>query len=120
MDQEAANHTIKKSKLNWADKKAMCEQWKASGKTKSQFCKEQGIPLQTFWAWCDRLWPCPKKQSQLAKVIVVDKKNTAKEELNLTTVEMILPNQAIIRFKLPNQEIAMFVQEMCHANSIVR
>lgn len=112
------NTKIQKLKLTWDEKKALCEQWKKSGKSQNTFCKEQGIAPQTFWTWCQKLWP--QKKNQLARVLVVDKKNVEPEEQMHTMIEIALPNNGIIRFSLPINKIASLMQEICHANTIIR
>jgi hypothetical protein len=113
------HHTkIQKVKLTWEEKKSICEQWKKSGKSQNTFCKEQGIAPQTFWTWCKKLWP--KKQNQLTRVLVVDKKNLEQEEPIHTMIEIALPNNGIIRFSLPINKIASLMQEIFHANTIIR
>ena len=37
------------------------KQWEVSGKTKSEFCNELGIPLETFTHWVKKKYDEPKK-----------------------------------------------------------
>lgn len=116
------NHNNQMQKVNrtWEEKKILCEQWKVSGKSKAKFCKEQDIALQTFWTWCEKLWPKAKKQNQLARVLVVNEKKLEQDESKQTMVEIVLPNNGIIRFSLPINKIALLMQEIFHANTIIR
>lgn len=111
------NAKIQRIKLTWEEKKAICEQWKKSGKSQNTFCKEHDIAPQTFWTWCKKIWP--QKQNQLTRVLVVDKKNLGEEPIH-TMIEIALPNNGLIRFSLPINKIASLIQEICHANTIIR
>ena len=126
MMKEPSNHVAKKhsdiKKRTNEDKKVICEQWKVSGKSKSQFCRELGIPLPTFCAWCDKVWlPTKKKNQHFSPLHLVNKPVIKLEEKNdLTLIEISLPSQSVISFKLSIQNLVTFVREMCHAIATVR
>jgi hypothetical protein len=124
MNQTGVNQPIEKihdiKKLNWKGKRAICEQWKLSGKSKAQFCKEQRLSLQTFWGWCDRLWPrLNKKGRDLAPVRIINKNDLIKNT-SQATLEISLPNQSLIHCKLSIKQLALFIQELSHATSTIR
>ena len=97
-----SNRKVKKR--SWEEKKALCEQWKTSGKSKREFCRENNIPIASFFPWCDKLWPKPKKHTanllpvKLIKTPPVVPGNQAIQ----TEVELNLAEGGpTIRFKLP-------------------
>lgn len=106
----------------WDEKKALCEEWKSSGKTKSDFCKEHNIPLATFFRCCNRLWPVSKKaKSNILPVKIIN--NTpfiSSSSPQQTDIELILDNGAMIRFKLSIKNLVPFIQELSHAITTVR
>lgn len=101
----------------WEEKKALCEEWKKSVKTKSKFCKEHAIPLATFFPWCNRLWPVTKKER--SNIVPVKIKSTNLPFLEVsseqTPIELILVNGATVRFKLTIKNLVPFIQELSHA-----
>lgn len=107
--------------LTWEDKKRYCEKWKASGESKSQFCKNQGLALATFYGWCIKLWP-PSKNKNFSPVKILNKKIPTEQPIQYehTTIEVTLANQTSIRFKLPIHTLTGFIQELSYATHIIR
>lgn len=105
----------------WETKKALCEEWKASGKTKTDFCREKNIGLSTFYSWCNQLWPEQKKERlflplQVKKMPSIESTKAQDQ----TDVELILSNGNLLRFKLPIKNLITFIQELMHATATVR
>lgn len=114
---------VESQKLCWEEKKNICEEWKSSGKSRSQFCKDHGLGLSTFHAWCAKLWPKTKnKNVNLSPVVIVNKKPIKQKEAfpEQTMVEVKLSCEAIIRFELPIKQLATLIQEISYANTIIR
>lgn len=101
------------------EQKRLCEQWKISGINREQFCDEHRIPISTFYGWCSKLWPNKKSPKSLfspvAGIVALPPKN--KEQ---GTIEIKLPNQAIVKMTLPLTEVASLIQDLCHATTIIR
>ena len=122
MNEIKLNDRVKKAintkKLTWEEKKIICEQWKQSGKSKAQFCKEEGISFQTFWGWCNRLWPDAKLPSRpgLTPVRVIDKLPMEP----LIEVEVLISNQATLKMSLPLSSLGKLIKELYHATAIIR
>lgn len=112
-----------KAKRSWEEKKTLCEQWKASGKSKRDFCKENNIPIATFFPWCNKLWPGSKKSSSnLLPIKLIDGSSLASESQgSQTEIELILgEGSAKIHFKLSNKKLITFIQELLHAVATIR
>lgn len=118
-----ASKKLTRIQRTWKEQRAYCEEWKASGKTKSQFCRDNGIALPTFCGWCSKVWPVSKDKNQhLSPVRMVNKDEIRQkgERADRTKVEITLPSQAVICLNLSINNIAEFIQVMCHAVAIIR
>jgi hypothetical protein len=106
----------------WEEKKILCEQWKNSGKTKREFCKDNNIPIASFFPWCDKLWPETKKEkTDLLPVKIINKNQTiSNAEILQTDIELIFGEGPKIRFKLPIKNLVTFIQELSHAVTTIR
>lgn len=106
----------------WEEKKAICERWKASGRTKHEFCKDNDIPIASFFPWCNKLWPEAKTQeTDLLPVKIINKSQSLpNEELPQTDIELIFEEGPKIRFKLPIKNLVTFIQELSHAVTTIR
>ena len=104
------------------EKQALCEQWKASGKTKSYFCKENNIPLASFFPWCNKLWPELKESAPNILPVKIINKNASisNTQVEQTDVELLLGTNTTIRFKLPIKNLVTFIQELSHAVATIR
>jgi hypothetical protein len=103
------------------EKKALCEEWKASGKTKSNFCKEKNIPLATFFPWCKKFTDTKKEVPNILPVKIINKAQVlAKAAIDQTEIELHLGSSTVVRFKLPMKEIVTFIQELSHAVATIR
>jgi hypothetical protein len=101
--------------------KSLCELWKSSGLKASEFCKQHKLAMSTFYGWCQKLWPHPKKASRKKFIPVITSAITTEiDKVNQANIEIVLPNQAIIRVNLPTVGIATFIQELCYASTIIR
>jgi hypothetical protein len=106
------------SKLSWEEKVDLCKRWKESGLNKSKFCKEQGIPVPTFFEWCKRVWPRTDRQThpRLTPVRIINKQETEQQ----IVVELFLPNQATAKISLPLSSIGKLIKELCYATTTIR
>ena len=104
---------------SWDEKKILCEEWKISNKSKRDFCKEKNIPIATFFAWCNKLWPEEKKASrQLLPVKIKPCDFTDKSDQ--TEFEIILLNGSKLHFRLATKKIVSFIKELSDAATIIR
>ena len=121
--------SIKKAKRKFSleNKKALYQQWKLSNKTKHAFCKAEGLSKATFYKWGRKLEKQEKinlqnNVSAFAPVIPRKTVSMAKElkTSEKISLELLLPNQTMIKFQLPLHHINHLIQEWCHAATIVR
>lgn len=100
------------------EKIALCEKWKNSGIKRSHFCKEHGLSPSTFYGWCNKS-KTRKNKASSSNFVAVNSvgKIENKEE---SQVEIILPNQAMIRIKLSMGKLLLFIRELCNATTVIR
>lgn len=71
----------KKGRTN-QERQAIIEQWEASGKSKKEFCTEQGVNYYTLMSW---LAPKKKKFRQVKSVKTIDRFSEVKLPLKSTS-----------------------------------
>lgn len=95
-----------------------CIDWKQSGMSKRIFCKNAGISSSALYNWCKQF----KKELindtafspvTLKALPVINRKDPIQLEIRL-------PNQAQLLITMPEQGLVSFIQELCHAASIIR
>ncbi len=124
-EKNAANKLPKPTKIRplTEEQKSICENWKASGISKQQFCYEHKLPTSTFYGWCAKLWSNNKPQHKklFSPVIPIQPltKNKIKDK-NEGIIKITLPNQAIVKVILPLKELGNLLQELCYATTIIR
>lgn len=106
-------------KFSLEDKQELCEQWQASGLNKHQFCKQNDLVLTAFSKWCNKFLPENTDASKRNWIPVVSQNNPHKEE-ERTSVEIMLPNKMIIHVSLNLSYLKTLLQELCHANTVIR
>ena len=117
-------------KFSLEDKKVLYQQWKMSNQTKHAFCKAQRFTKTSFYKWCQKLEGeekiekinRPNHSGAFAPVIhrkkiLVEKGLEAPEKISL---ELLLPNQIMIKLQLPLNQVNHLIQEWCDAATIVR
>ena len=77
------------------ERRALCQQWKTSGLSRSEFCRQHGVPLSSFHHWLSgkRLEGARlnlKKNQDWVPVTVKKTPDPVTEEPLL--LEMVLPN----------------------------
>lgn len=145
--QDAEKSKRKARKLTLSEKINLCKRWRTSGLNKSQFCRQNGLSLPTFCEWLIRLasflkedsgvgfaplYPNSKK-SILAnpEVNCVDSvgslESAQNRALNLAStsspivaLEVTLPNQAMVKVKLPLTQVGNLLKDLMHATSALR
>ena len=101
------------------EKQKLCDQWKVSGKSKTQFCKEIGLPLGTFAHWCKQVYPPLKKNSDILPVKIINKHPVSQEDTEKTKIIVSMGNTTI-SFKLTIKNLVPFIQELSHAVTTIR
>ena len=47
--------------LSWEDKVNLCNTWKKTGMSKSEFARRNRLSISVFCKWCKNLWPDESK-----------------------------------------------------------
>jgi transposase-like protein len=101
------------------EKQKLFEQWKVSGLNKNQFCKQHDLVLSAFSKWC-RQFMIPKANDKLKNYwtpVLLKANEATKEEV---TVEVAMPNQMTMRFRIKLSSLNGLLKELYHAPPIVR
>lgn len=101
------------------EKQRLFEQWKVSGLNKNQFCKQHDLVLSTFSKWC-RQFMIPKANDKLKNYwtpVLLKANEGTREEV---TVEVAMPNQMTMRFRIKLSSLNTLLKELYHAPPIVR
>src|SRR5690348_15526883 len=107
-------NALPKRKPLTAEQKALCEQWKASGIKREEFCKKHGVPASTFYGWCNKLWPTKKFEKSSFVPIIPLIKRPNHISVEQSTLEISLPSQILVKISLPLRDIVTFIQELSH------
>lgn len=93
--------------------------WKSSGLSKAEFCREQGIPIETFHYWhkCYR-----KTEAHTGGFSQVHLKQVSTEISYEKGIElgMRLSNQTQFQMTLSIQQLITLVRGICDAASVIR
>ena len=118
MENESAR---KMTKRTWEERKALCEQWEASGKSKRAFCRENNIPIASFFPWCNKFLTEPEKQeTNMVPLKIITPSPEIETKKLETELELTIEGGHTIRFKLPLNHLVTFIQELSHAVTIIR
>jgi transposase-like protein len=104
------------------EKKEILERFKISNLSRINFCKEHGIAPSTLHKWLNPLEGAVKSSTiHLTPVSIIDKKERGvQEDTEQTLIELSLPSQTVIRFKLAIKDLVLFVTELTHATATIR
>lgn len=85
------------------EKAFFCARWASSGLSKSAFCRQEGLPLGSFYKWFDQ---CGEglEGSNLQEVKVVDSGNKRFSSAPVV-IELCLPNQIMARINVDEQQV---------------
>ena len=100
------------------DKRSYCIAWEKSGMNKSVFCKAQGLPPSAFYTWYGQYKKHRFNESSFSPVVV--KSSPAKELQDRIQFEMRLPNHAQLFITMREHGLVSFIQELCHAATVIR
>lgn len=117
----------KNSAANLQDKQAFYLAWQNSGLNKTQFCRQQGIPLSAFYRWMHEIGQIKSSTSEPALVPVT---LTATEPVCMNEASMPISTENAVDVWLPNgirlrvstltalSPFIAFIQELSHANTV--
>jgi hypothetical protein len=112
-----------KIELTTQQKLDYCLQWESSGMRKAEFCKRHGFSVSRFYYWYHHMYLKSKNQGKGQEgqwsPVVSDSKGFSTRE-GSEQIEVILPNQVILRLLLPSSRVVSFIEELSHAAAIIR
>ena len=119
MEIKPKRHVTTRSK---EEKQRLFEQWEVSGKTKSEFCNEIGIPLGTFTHWVKKKYDEPKKsRTNILPLKIISKSQHSSDSTDEKMgIEIFLGTHTKICINLPIKNLISFIQELSYATSAIR
>jgi len=112
-----------RKKLSPDERRALCQQWKTSGLSQSEFCRQQGIALSSFHQWLSgkRLASIqPPTVKNIPAWVPLEIKSTPKTPEEPLLMEMILPNKITLKLPIAYSKINSVIEQLCHANTVIR
>ena len=118
MREENSDSGASKKIFSNQEKRSYCIAWEKSGLSKRVFSKMEGFPPSTFYSWYSLF----KKQRLDAPSFspVVVKSSPSIERQDMIQFEMHLPNQAQLFITMREHGLVSFIQELCHAVTVIR
>lgn len=111
----------KVTKRSCEERKALCEEWKASGKSKREFCRENNIPIASFFPWCNKFLRGSGEQEINMVPLKIIKQAPDMEPKKLEIeLELAIEGGHKLRFKLPIKQLVTLIQELSHAVTTIR
>lgn len=116
-------NTTPRKQLNPDERRALCQQWKTSGLSRSEFCRQHGVALSSFHHWLSgkRLNGARLNLKYNQDWVPVTVKKTPEpitEEPLL--LEIVLPNQMRVKLAVTSSKINSIIEELSHANTALR
>ena len=122
------------SNLNWKARVALCKEWKKSGLSANEFCRQKGLTHSTFHSWCKKLKESdaeinhpPSKSMRYSRQVNPERNlepimlsNDTQDLLKQMLVEISLPNQILVKIFLSIPELKKLLGELCNAVTVVR
>jgi hypothetical protein len=113
-----------RKKLSADERRALCQAWKTSSLSQSEFCKQQGVALSSFHQWLsgrrlDSVRQNVKNNADdWAEVAIKNSPAPITEELLL--IEMVLPNQIRLKLSIAPSKMNSLIEELSHAATALR
>lgn len=112
------NDLSSKIKFSDQDIKNFCCEWEASSLSKTKFCKMRGIPIGVFYAWYRRYKNRTEAKATFAPVTLSSAPLIERE--NKMQIEIRLQNHAQLFINMRESRLIPFIQELCHAITVIR
>ena len=121
MRAQTQHHRKRPQNFTEKEKRNFCLQWEGSGQSKAAFSRSLGITKSAFYLWYNRFKE--EKASYTANITfspVALKDSSAVTSENAIQVEICLPNQAKLSISMQKSNVISFIQELCHATTVIR
>jgi hypothetical protein len=118
-DKTATQSKTAQLKLSREQKLKYCEQWEKSGLSKANFCSAQNISIYAFRYWYYYIYSKEKKKPSQWAPVVTESQCTSQPE-RMLQIEIVYPNQVMLRVTLSASHAMEFIQELSNAIAIIR
>jgi hypothetical protein len=109
---------ISSIKLSDEEKRNYCLKWSRSGQSKAAFCRSIGISKSAFYLWCNQFHEEFPIDAAFSPVTLKSEPSLNPEAL--LQLEICLPNQTKIFIPMQKANVISFIQELCHATTVIR
>ena len=99
--------------LSSKEKAELYKRWKQLGWSQGRFCKKNGIPLDIFNDWCNKMEGT--SSSNFCELTLA-----TPPQSEVMTVELTFSNQITARIQANEHQFGFLLREMLHATSIIR
>jgi len=110
---------IDTKELNEEERHCYYTKWKTSGLSKAAFCREEGIPVETFYYWHKCYRKVSENKEAFSRVRIKETCREVSYDYGID-IGMNLSNQAQFQMRLSMQQLISLVQGLCDATSIIR
>ena len=117
MRKETKSNLIVKKKFTDEDKIKYCRDWQQTGISKSAFCQATGLSKSAFYLWHKQF---EKELLDDGAFLPITLKTQATVKPSAIQLEVRLPNQAQLFLTMQQSFLIPFIQELCHAATIIR
>jgi transposase-like protein len=118
MRTETKYHRQPLKHLTKEQKRDYCLQWERSGQSKAAFCQSVGIAKSAFYSWCHQFKQEAPSDTVFSPVTLKASPTIASE--NVMQLEICLPNQTKVFIPMQKSNVVSFIQELCHAATVIR
>jgi len=118
MREENSDSGVLERSLSNQDKRSYCIAWEKSGMSKSVFCKAQGLSPSAFYTWYGQYKKHRFDESPFSPVVVKSSPSIGCQDT--IQFEMRLPNHAQLFITMREHGLVSFIQELCHAATVIR
>ena len=118
MREENSDSGASKKIFSNQEKRSYCIAWEKSGLSKRVYSKMEGFPPSTFYSWYSLFKKQRLDEPSFSPVVVKSSPNIERQDM--IQFEMHLPNQAQLFITMREHGLVSFIQELCHAVTVIR
>jgi transposase-like protein len=111
-------HRQRPKNFTQEEKRDFYLQWERSGQSKAAFCQSVGITKSAFYLWCHQFNQDTTRDTVFSPVTV--KMASPMHSENIMHLEICLPNQTKVFISMQKSNVVSFIQELCHAATIIQ
>jgi hypothetical protein len=104
------------------ERRALCQEWRTSGLSQAEFCKQHNVALSSFHQWLSgkRLDGPKPPVKDIPAWVPMKIKNTSTIAEEFIVIELMLPNKIGLKLPIAYSKINSVIEQLCHANTIIR